>query len=628
MTEKPRRAWDNIPEGEVVALLTSIPRRSPWIVKWQLLSEYIRPYEPDWRSYTDKSKYDGKATLEVHPHLSKHGGQIKMTEGFLKLGFVKLSDAGTHFVLDHWQARERLERLKQEKKRKQGILGTSSKREKQHVTWHIPKEEPPPAWWNPDNSEVASLLSVSVSGEGASFCGTSTSGDGDMSEPAGGGTSASVPSDSEVAEFLKFQVRELTRQVRMLRAASLSNEPATPVTPFIMKGKHVAPTSGNYPVRLQLNYLDPDSAPYRVAIQLKSLNGYGWYSPPCSVIDHQYVVFLAPPNPPGSYPVTLCGTTETGQLKKYCQSTWLEYKSDDQFEARPDLTRKTISALHSPPSPRRKSESKERQSCIKGTRKGKTDRRSSIASGTSSALKETSLIPDNDGKPEVTLSLRGTREGLTHHQINELNALNIISTCNGEMTEGLDTFDPAASDFKSEMKSEFTSDIADTEEDKDREEDDEEVWQTRQFRALLPNHQDFDGVGEHPPLTKEMLELLTLGHGWNREELMRSCTTRSIATLKAASAVLPSKGTSGARSGGGSTSMRSMSPVNPPNQPATAADAASSPSSRPELSEHQGNNKENTISASSSSSSACSKKDKMQYTPPPSTPPSSNSPHS
>eukprot|EP01060_Flectonema_neradi_P028634 TRINITY_DN3852_c0_g2_i1.p1 TRINITY_DN3852_c0_g2~~TRINITY_DN3852_c0_g2_i1.p1 ORF type:complete len:635 (+),score=93.08 TRINITY_DN3852_c0_g2_i1:57-1961(+) len=522
-----RKDWGSVNEADVINLLSSVSKRSPWIVKWQTLSGFVHPYEWDWRAYTDTRRYPGPApvTLEVHPYLGKHGNRIKMQEGLLKLGFIPQSEC--KFVLDQVQAQERLDLLRD---RRQRMMLAKKRKEKQHVTWHIPSEASVSV-----THDDESLLSVSA--EGASYCGTSTAsgGDGDASELA-----------SDTAELLKEQVRELTLQVRMLRAASLATPITKPVKPVIVNRNYCSPTTGNYPVRLQVNFLNPDAAPFRVAIQLSSIKGSGWGSPPCSVLDHQYVVFLAPPNPPGSYPVTLFGTTSTGELKKYCPSTWLEYRVIEDTESQSDSAIPRSSSI---PSPRMKQAS-EIQSCIKGTRvKAKPDRRGSIASAGSSLKKEQQQSP-----VAHNLNSSGTQQhrGLTHHQMNEHNAMNIMPLCHIDPSEGPDTFDPT-SDLKShsEMKSEFTSDIA---EEETRDDDDDEVWATRQFRALLPSTEVLDT--EHPPLTKEMLEMLTLG------QYFGTCTKSDVVrSLSAKSVNFANRASKGSVGGTGTTSLRSNSPV-------------------------------------------------------------------
>ena len=604
-----RKDWGSVNESDVITLLSSVSKRSPWIVKWQTLSGFVYPYEWDWRAYSDNRRYSepGPVTLEVHPYLGKHGHRIKMQEGLLKLGFIPQSEC--MFVLDATQAQEKLDLLRD---RRQRMLLAKKRKEKQHVTWHIPSEASVSV-----THDDESLLSVSA--EGASYCGTSTAsgGDGDASELA-----------SDTAEILKEQVRELTLQVRMLRAASLAATPVSkPVIPGIVDRGYCAPTAGNYPVRLQVNFLNPDAAPFRVAIQLTSKKGSGWGSPPCSVLDHQYVVFLAPPNPPGSYPVTLFGTTATGELKKYCPSTWLEYRVIEDIENQSDTgTNSTAIPARgsSIPSPRMK-QVNEIQSCIKGARvKAKPDRRGSIASAGSSLRKEQQQSPIAQ-----TLNSSGTQQhrGLTHHQMNEHNAMNIMPICHVDPSEGPDTFDPT-SDLKShsEMKSEFTSDIA---EEETRDDDDDEVWQTRQFRALLPPSSEDT---EHPPLTKEMLEMLTLGQYFGN--CTKSDVVRSLSAKSVNFATRASKG-----SLGGTTSLRSNSPV---YGGPTIAESSSARSGKmlqvPTPSRWKMNN-----SASSSGSSTSMREAKPvnsvavgidsfdcpesnPATPPLSTPPSSNSP--
>eukprot|EP01061_Rhynchopus_euleeides_P020589 TRINITY_DN33476_c0_g1_i1.p2 TRINITY_DN33476_c0_g1~~TRINITY_DN33476_c0_g1_i1.p2 ORF type:complete len:140 (+),score=45.60 TRINITY_DN33476_c0_g1_i1:59-478(+) len=122
MSHHDKRPWNSFSEEDVLSLLATIQKRSPWITKWRVLKEFIRPYEHDWRSYTDTTKYNGVVTMEVHPHLAKHGSLIKMQEGLLKLGFIRMPDRATHFVLDAKRAQEKVERMKVEKRRQQGIL--------------------------------------------------------------------------------------------------------------------------------------------------------------------------------------------------------------------------------------------------------------------------------------------------------------------------------------------------------------------------------------------------------------------------------------------------------------------------------------------------------------------------
>lgn len=144
---------------------------------------------------------------------------------------------------------------------------------------------------------------------------------------------------SDKIRELELEVKELTRQLRLMKSREVSSpshlapssatvpssrttSPLVPPTPAIINNRpYVASSTGNTPVCLQLNYLEPDLAPYCVSIA----GLFGRQILPCTIVNHRYILFIAPAHPGGSVSVTvLC--TVGNSLRKYCKSTWLEYK--------------------------------------------------------------------------------------------------------------------------------------------------------------------------------------------------------------------------------------------------------------------------------------------------------------
>jgi hypothetical protein len=129
------------------------------------------------------------------------------------------------------------------------------------------------------------------------------------------------PSHARVRE-LESEVRELTRQLRLLKSREAVEEPesATPPVPCIISKSLVASTNGSL-VCLRVSYLDPDGAPYVVSLSAHT----GRLLVPCTVVEHRFVLFVAPPHPRGSLAITLLCTVE-GVLRRYTRSVWLEYR--------------------------------------------------------------------------------------------------------------------------------------------------------------------------------------------------------------------------------------------------------------------------------------------------------------
>lgn len=86
-----------------------------------------------------------------------------------------------------------------------------------------------------------------------------------------------------------------------------------------------ASTHSSTLVCLPVNYLDPDCAPY--VVSLASHKGRMLIA--CSIVEHRYVCFIAPPNPTGSYAVALLCTRD-GALQRYTKAVWIEYSPLDQ----------------------------------------------------------------------------------------------------------------------------------------------------------------------------------------------------------------------------------------------------------------------------------------------------------
>jgi hypothetical protein len=169
-----------------------------------------------------------------------------------------------------------------------------------------------------------------------------------------GGTLAagSSPAADRVRD-LEQEVRELTKQLRILKAREVASNSSTaavaaaastaasaaspaegtPVSPeliaptpqIVLGGKGlIASTTGGSLVCVPVNYLDPDLVPYVIG-----LSGHGTQRLiPCTVVEHRFVVFVAPPANRGSFAMTLLCTVGA-QLRRYAKSVWLEYKPSD-----------------------------------------------------------------------------------------------------------------------------------------------------------------------------------------------------------------------------------------------------------------------------------------------------------
>lgn len=134
---------------------------------------------------------------------------------------------------------------------------------------------------------------------------------------------------------LESEVRDLSKQLRFLRLrdrdaantnTSACDSPTPPIPTILTNGKPIiASTGGNSAVCFQLNYLDPDVAPFVV-----SLADYGGRQLlPCQILERCFVVFIAAPHPAGSVSATLLCTTPGGGLRKYCRAVWLEYREPE-----------------------------------------------------------------------------------------------------------------------------------------------------------------------------------------------------------------------------------------------------------------------------------------------------------
>ncbi|KAH9600651.1 hypothetical protein LSM04_009615 [Trypanosoma melophagium] len=135
---------------------------------------------------------------------------------------------------------------------------------------------------------------------------------------------------------LEAEVRELTRQIRILKSRELEQEVSTvcdvasqnesPQPHIIVRPDRpfIASTNCHALVCLPVNYLDPDCAPYVVSLGAAS----GRMLLACTIVEHRYVIFVAPPQRHGSLAVVLLCTRE-GTLRPYTRAVWLEYRAQD-----------------------------------------------------------------------------------------------------------------------------------------------------------------------------------------------------------------------------------------------------------------------------------------------------------
>ena len=76
---------------------------------------------------------------------------------------------------------------------------------------------------------------------------------------------------------------------------------------------HECPLQGNTLVRVELNYLDPDHAPYYVVCDnLASCSGQPL---PCTILAGRVITFRAPAHPKGCVPLTIMCEQHCGSLR-------------------------------------------------------------------------------------------------------------------------------------------------------------------------------------------------------------------------------------------------------------------------------------------------------------------------
>ncbi|ESL09148.1 hypothetical protein TRSC58_03138 [Trypanosoma rangeli SC58] len=135
---------------------------------------------------------------------------------------------------------------------------------------------------------------------------------------------------------LEAEVKDLTRQIRLLKSresdregsvmSDVGSQNETPQPHIIVcpERPFIASTNCHSLVCLPVNYLDPDCAPYVVSLGAST----GRTLLACTIVEHRYVIFLAPPHRRGSLAVVLLCTRD-GTLRPYTRAVWLEYRAQD-----------------------------------------------------------------------------------------------------------------------------------------------------------------------------------------------------------------------------------------------------------------------------------------------------------
>eukprot|EP01062_Namystynia_karyoxenos_P023468 TRINITY_DN19077_c0_g1_i1.p1 TRINITY_DN19077_c0_g1~~TRINITY_DN19077_c0_g1_i1.p1 ORF type:complete len:1051 (+),score=269.11 TRINITY_DN19077_c0_g1_i1:90-3155(+) len=370
-------SWGEFSEERMLRLLERRGQRAHHL--WSLTQELVRPWEADVASYRDRSRYPGgPPELEVHPVLSNHGphhcksARARVSAGLLAIGFVPVTGDGRRFAYSPHRARSQRALFSKERRRRRreklqrlsagdDVAGAAAARDAgaaatpelvveeavcktqaalddddttiggredsqpRHVRWH-------PGTLMPSESRLTELDSASFTkdsvisggdGGGSSFCG-STAGAETVDEEQDAASQRSQPESTMSAAdnaSLRLQVRELQREVRLLRLQAQRQQPH-PAGPRLL-GSYSAQVQGQQ-VRLHVQFLDPDAAPFRVGLRLGQAD---WTLFGCTVRSGQWVFFAAPPHEPASVPLALFGTAEDGTMRKSTKATWLEYRA-------------------------------------------------------------------------------------------------------------------------------------------------------------------------------------------------------------------------------------------------------------------------------------------------------------
>eukprot|EP00760_Papus_ankaliazontas_P022975 PhM_4_TR19099/c0_g1_i1/m.29895 len=305
---------------------TITSEKSIWNQFWRLASDFIYPYE------VEREMYDIEPTHNpvLHPLLFyRMCGELSypyVANGFAKLGFTIATAPSITYNADTAEVvalrRERHNRATSSL----GSISTNSTAlsgstaATRSVSFEHPLQQPSAQGHNaqgqpsPTTSQIGADDVTSCGGE---ECSTPTP---DMS------MSGSITRERD----LEQQVRDLSRQLRQLRstssratpAPSEQQQPTSPKDPhIILTSPLVASTLGGSVVPLQISALDPDCMPYCISLSMNTERRIV----PCTIVDHVYVVFVAPPHPAGSVSVALmCGPGPL--LRRYCRSVWLEYR--------------------------------------------------------------------------------------------------------------------------------------------------------------------------------------------------------------------------------------------------------------------------------------------------------------
>jgi len=269
-----------------------------WLQLWRLLSDFVSPFEADREMYDTMSN----RTILLHPMLwSRLTGEVGVPvslAGFSLLGFtVTDSVPGEPSAM-----RREVETRTQNRRR----LSHSSS------AVNVPPRSPGIGGVTAPGDKDGDRRSVSFE----------TSGDGG---PLPHVMDESYQDNESYQRDLEQQVRELQKSLKQL---SKSKDNAV-LDPQVVGVPPVASTTGGTVVPLQISVLDPDLMPYCISLSMTTERRIV----PCTIVDHQYLVFVAPAHPPGSVSVTiLCGPGPV--LRRYCKSVWLEYRPEESVPPR------------------------------------------------------------------------------------------------------------------------------------------------------------------------------------------------------------------------------------------------------------------------------------------------------
>ncbi|EKF39505.1 hypothetical protein MOQ_000267 [Trypanosoma cruzi marinkellei] len=340
--------------------------------RWRLLRRHITPFEKDRMAY-HSAKYQKPVFVYMNPviwrRLVEKQGAYRAVDLMLMLGFAPAPEGTTNLV--EWIEREAAVATR-------GTAGMSTATTASSASspvssgggllpgrrslalptvvseeprtnggvrfWVLNHEDSRPSSFGSPVNQYISPRST------ASGAGASSSANGPTVAPVSLPAVASAPAQATAVvgpqteaeatasriRNLEAEVKELTRQIRLLKSrdsdrdgsvlSDVTSQNETPQPHIIVSPDRpfIASTNCHALVCLPVNYLDPDCAPYVVSLGVSK----GRTLLACSIVEHRYVIFLAPPHRRGSMAVVLLCTRD-GTLRPYTRAVWLEYRAED-----------------------------------------------------------------------------------------------------------------------------------------------------------------------------------------------------------------------------------------------------------------------------------------------------------